>query len=151
MLQTTTGLRPIVSDHKRSADKTMRIRLFLALAFGTVTATELPPEVFNPNPKYGGPHTYKDPESKITFYVESDGRHVAAISEEGKMLWVRDPFVDAKLKPYRHPRPFIVKIERPSENDIGSIEGHFVMVSFSSSQFGILDIQNGKFIWLGQD
>jgi hypothetical protein len=37
------------------------------------------------------PHTYRDPDSGIIFYVETDGRHVSAINPDGKILWSRDP------------------------------------------------------------
>lgn len=49
------------------------------------------------------PFAYFDPNSGITFYVESDGRHLAAIDKNGKVLWVRNPFVDNNLCSYRLP------------------------------------------------
>jgi hypothetical protein len=51
--------------------------------------------------RFPGPQVYQDPASGTTLYVESDGRHVVAISKEGKLLWVRDIFKDAKLEFYR--------------------------------------------------
>jgi hypothetical protein len=39
------------------------------------TAPELPPQVI------------QDQKTKVVYYLESDRRHVAAISPEGKLLW----------------------------------------------------------------
>ena len=41
--------------------------------------------------RFPGPQVYKDPTSGTLFYVETDGRHVVAISSEGKLLWSKDP------------------------------------------------------------
>ena len=56
------------------------------------------------------PTSYRDPVSGIIFYVESDGRHITAISPKGQVQWVRNPFVDADLCPYRSAHPFIERI-----------------------------------------
>jgi hypothetical protein len=53
------------------------------------------------------PWTYRDPTSGDTFYVESDGRHLAAVDKNGKLLWVRNPFVDSGMCPYRSAHPYI--------------------------------------------
>jgi hypothetical protein len=106
------------------------------------------------------PHTFKDPDSGIVYYVESDGRHVTAINPEGKILWSRDPFADAKLDFYRTKTPRIVSIGR-LENDkshnwirkVMASKGttNFICITFNSTQFGCLDVENGHFILLGQD
>lgn len=88
------------------------------------------------------PHAYKDAESGIVFYVESDGRHISAISPEGKILWSRDPFADAHLPFYRTQTPRIVFI--------GRWRG-CVAISYSSTQSGNLDIKTGDFTFTGQD
>lgn len=59
---------------------------------------------------FPGPQVYKDPTSGTLLYVESDGRHVAAISGDGKLLWNRDPYKDADLAFYRTKKPQIVYI-----------------------------------------
>ena len=46
---------------------------------------------------FPGPQVCKDPTTGTLLYVESDGRHVAAISRDGKLLWNKDPFKDAHL------------------------------------------------------
>lgn len=106
---------------------------------------------------FRGAQVYKEKESGVVFYVESDSRHVAAIDPRGKLLWNRDPFVDAKLKPYRNQHPVIVLIGPPVEWMLKgpwiekSKATRFVRINFDSSQFGILNAETGDFIFLGQD
>jgi hypothetical protein len=116
---------------------------------------------------YGGPvpislpYKYKDPDSEITFEVESDGRHIVAVDADGKTLWRRDPFADARLKPYRTATPKIVYISNLRKDDAPhqwirkamEKEGvtNFICINFNSSQSGCLDIRNGNFTFLGQD
>lgn len=88
------------------------------------------------------PYAYRDADSGIVFYVESDGRHVSAISPDGKLLWSRDPFADAHLPLYRTRAPRIVFIGRDRGN---------LAVSFSSTQSGTLDVKTGDFTYTGQD
>jgi hypothetical protein len=93
------------------------------------------------------PHAiaYADSSSGILFYVESDGRHIAAISAQGTILWCRDPFAEAGLEPYRYARPVISWIGRSNREP-----GH-IGISYNSSQFGIADQKTGEFTFLGQD
>ena len=90
-----------------------------------------------------GPLTYRDARSGTIFYVESDGRHVAAIDRSGKVLWVRNPFEDAHLQPYRTAFPRIAYIGRGPH--------HYISIGYDSSQFGLLNVDNGDFSWKGQD
>jgi hypothetical protein len=103
------------------------------------------------------PHTYKDVDSGIVFYVESDGRHVTAIAPDSRILWSRDPFADAHLQPYRTHTPLIVyigKIDVADESHNWMLRGRtgrYIAISFNSSQFGIIDIKTGDFTFMGQD
>jgi hypothetical protein len=92
---------------------------------------------------------YKDTTANVIIYVETDGRHVVAISPDGRILWRKNPFVDAGLEPYREPRPTIVFVGRCGlrSEEVGKI----FCLSFSSSQFGEMDIATGKFTFSGQD
>jgi hypothetical protein len=36
------------------------------------------------------PQILQDPKTKVVYYLESDRRHVAAISPSGKLLWCRE-------------------------------------------------------------
>jgi hypothetical protein len=101
---------------------------------------------------FPGPQAYKDPDSGTLRYVETDGRHVAAISGDGKLLWNRDPFKDARLQFYRTDKPQIVYIGPVSQSDhsVGEPD-KFVAIVFNSSQFGVLRISDGEFRFHGQD
>jgi len=102
---------------------------------------------------FPGPQVYKDPTSGTLLYVESDGRHVAAISRDGKLLWNRDPFKDAHLPFYRTEKPQIVYIgpASKSHHPSGEKPERFVEISFNNSQFGLMRISNGEFHFSGQD
>jgi hypothetical protein len=121
------------------------------------------------------PQTYRDPESGIVFYVESDGRHLAAIDGNGKLLWVRNPFVDNNMCPYRSAHPYISKIgpaATPQFSDEAIVKelngqrsrtapayrrkelrpgSRFINIDFNSSQFGYVNVETGDFYDQGQN
>jgi len=127
----------------------------LVLPAGYATIPKLVEDWLRPEPEtdhhFTGPGVFKDKVSETIFYVESDGRHVSAVDQKGKILWHRDPFTDAKLEPYRRARPVICWIGPPSEWSIEGRKGKFIGIAFDSSQFGIINVANGEFICLGQD
>jgi hypothetical protein len=103
----------------------------------------------------GRPLSYLDKQTDTLLYLEGDGRHLAAISPTGKILWLRNPFVDAVLCPYRNKRPIILSIG-PARGSgliakLWKRKSHFVEIHFDSSQFGVVDIKNGDFIFAGQN
>ncbi len=102
---------------------------------------------------FPGPQVYKDPHSGTILYVESDGRHVAAISGDGKLLWNRDPFKDGHLTFYRTKKPQIIYVGPVSKSNPRAVPepDKFVVITFNSSQFGLLRVSNGEFLFLGQD
>ncbi len=102
---------------------------------------------------FPGPQSYRDSATGITFYVESDGLHVASISKEGKILWVRDPFHDAKLSDYRTHNPQIVSVGKGtwSVNGVRRRDVPALLIQFNSSQFGAMRISDGEFQLYGQD
>jgi hypothetical protein len=101
--------------------------------------------------------SYLDKKSGTLFYVESDGRHLAALSPLGDLLWVRNPFVDKNLCPYRLERPIIARIEAITDVHEAELikiwkrEGPFLEIYFNSSQFGAVDIKTGDFLFEGQN
>ncbi|MGD0478646.1 MAG: hypothetical protein ABSA42_00665 [Terracidiphilus sp.] len=102
---------------------------------------------------FPGPQAYRDAHSGTLYYVESDGRHVAAISKQGKLQWVRDPFKDAHLEAYRTDNAQIISIGEATwwgEGPPSQFRGR-VVITFNSSQFGALDPKNGDFVFLGQN
>jgi hypothetical protein len=106
---------------------------------------------------FPGPQVYKDPHSTTTLYVETDGRHVAAISGDGTLLWNKDPFKDGHLSFYRTKNPQIIYIgpvskSRPCAGPYaGGEPDNFAAITFNNSQFGLLRIGNGEFKFLGND
>jgi hypothetical protein len=106
---------------------------------------------------FPGPQVYKDMHSGTTLYVETDGRHVAAISSDGKLLWTKDPYKDAHIPSYRTENPQIVYIGSVSKSipDARPFAGRkpdkFVAITFNNSQFGLLRISTGEFDSIGQD
>ena len=104
-----------------------------------------------PEVQYGA-QAYREPHSGIILYVESDARHISAISPAGKLLWTRDPFKDAHLELYRTKLPQIAYIGRgPKAVWVKGNPRDFVELSFNSSQFGLLRISDGEFFWGGQN
>jgi hypothetical protein len=107
------------------------------------------------------PMSYKDPRTSITFYVESDGRHLAAIDSLGKLLWVRNPWEDSgAFCQYRTPRPVIASLKQTELTEIeranlkprgANLEHEFIALQFDSSQYGVLDESTGDFIPGGQN
>jgi hypothetical protein len=127
------------------------------------------PEQVPWNPSRAKSFSYVDPRTQITFYVESDGRHLAAIDSSGKLMWVRNPFEDSELCPYRSPRPVIdelktVEVTKDEPNYLNKRTGRqfrslgmadpshkFLKLTFDSSQFGLLDESTGDFLELGNN
>jgi hypothetical protein len=113
------------------------------------------------DPARAKPVSYKDPGTSIAFYVESDGRHLAAMDSQGKLLWVRNPWEDAHaFCPYRTPRPVVASLKaaeltelaRRNLKSIGRNPEHrFIAIEFDSSQFGVLDESTGDFFPGGQN
>jgi hypothetical protein len=104
------------------------------------------------------PMTYKDPQTSITLYVESDGRHVAAINADGTLLWVRDPFRGSRACPAEKAIPVIVRLKpQPSTTSLAEYLQRFgfeardqlVEVMFASNYFGYLDERTGDFVCIG--
>lgn len=103
------------------------------------------------------PVAFRDSHTGILLYAETDGRHLAAFEADGTLLWIRNPFEDSKLCPYRTVRPKISRIlpiervyQLQAEKYWGR-KGPFVQIEFNSSQFGAIDLKNGDFFGLGQN
>lgn len=97
------------------------------------------------DPQTVEPKVLVDPQTRITYYLESDGRHVSAIGSDGKLLWHRDPFTDGELWPYRVSKPVITYFEFARTGKKG------MAIGFNSSQFGVMDFAMGSFEFEGQD
>ena len=104
------------------------------------------------------PMTYKDPRTSIILYVETDGRHVAAINADGTLLWVRDPFKGSRACPAEQAIPVIASLKaQPSTASLAEYLGRFgfeagdqlIEIMFASNYFGYLDERTGDFVCIG--
>jgi hypothetical protein len=136
--------------------RTVAIVLALAAALLPVTAPVMAADDVPAPLREGYPAAitgliYQDAATKVIIYVETDGRHVAAISPDGKLLWRKDPFVDAKMQPYRLARPTISSIG-PAASILGgsTASGQFA-IHFTSSQMGLMSLATGQFRFMGQN
>jgi hypothetical protein len=129
------------------------MRLLLIFLFLQIPGTAQESHTYVSHASYPSVHAtvYKDPKTGTLLYVETDGRHVAAISPDGKLLWSRDPFEG--LPYYRTKDPQISGIGPPGKwpTDNGGKQGEFVAVYLTNSQFGLLRISDGEFEFEGQD
>jgi hypothetical protein len=111
------------------------------------------------DPSLARSFTYKDPRTAITFYVESDGKHVAAIDAAGKLLWVRSPFKDPD--PAETRTPVIDGIEA-AESPVPKYaqflqrlgfkaDRPYIRITSALRSFGIMDERTGDFILEGQN
>ena len=91
----------------------MKAAFLLAIVFSVQflsPAQEKTKRVLRYSEPFPGPQAYRDLKSGTLFYVETDGRHLEAISNGGKLLWVREPHEDAHVEYYRTDKPQIVYI-----------------------------------------
>jgi hypothetical protein len=93
------------------------------------------------------PKVLVEPTTHVIYYLESDGRHVTAMAADGSILWHRDPFNDAALRPYRVSKPVVVYFAFSTREP----KTPAIAINFNSSQFGIMDCATGNFHFSGQD
>ncbi|HEY1381358.1 MAG TPA: hypothetical protein VGF55_31445 [Gemmataceae bacterium] len=112
------------------------------------------------NTQMDAPISYKDAESGIIVYVETDRRHVAAIDPAGRVLWQRDLIVDGPVTFGPHApsgkKPSVISLRKPTERDVTSMKrsgksGDCVGVSFNNREWGLIDIRSGDYQSLGRD
>jgi hypothetical protein len=88
------------------------------------------------------PGTYRDVDSGIIFYVESDGRHVSAISSEGKILWSREPLQMRIFHCIEHTLRAAFSLAKQAR-----FSSYIQLVAVRD----ILDLKTGDFTFGGQD
>lgn len=59
------------------------------------------------------PPPYRDAKTGVTYRVGPDARQISATDSHGRVLWVRNPFVDTNMCPYRDAHPWITWIGAP--------------------------------------
>jgi hypothetical protein len=125
------------------------------------TKTMLKPDYAAWDSTRAKPLAFKDPRTLISFYVESDGRHLAAIDPNGTLLWVRNPYEDVPaFCPRGTARPVIGDIEvveiTPAyaitlKRRGANLSHQFITITFDSQQFGLVDESTGDFLPEGEN
>lgn len=93
--------------------------------------------------------TLTDKQNGNRFIIDKQRIYITAIDKNGKLLWKTDPAVDNNLEKYRTDRPTIVYFAFGSNRTKSKKE--VICLSYSNTQFGYLDKENGKFTFQGQD
>jgi hypothetical protein len=84
----------------------------------------------------------QDPKTKVTYYLESDLRHIAALSQNGKLLWC------CEIVPASTPRRVhIISFSFDDKDD------HLIDVTSNPTgpEYGIIHKQDGNHIFRGED
>jgi len=107
------------------------------------------------------PKIIRDPETRISYKLNADGRRITAVAPNGTVLWVRDPFRDGHLQPLRVTRPVITRFqlspgtkEEAEEGEhifLGDYSKRRIEIYFNSSQFGVVSLKTGRFVFVGQN
>lgn len=87
------------------------------------------------------------------YILDSARRVITAVNNTGKQLWQTDPRIDAKLHDYRSSRgQQIIYFKFNTDSDVSYyFKGLGIDITYSNSQFGIINCQTGKFHFRGQD
>ena len=99
------------------------------------------------------PQVLLDPTTKVVFYLESDRRHVAAISPDGKILWCSEIVSARGNKKRDDPGPLGIgtfRFDDPNDNVDGpKTGGGYLRVGIFGIGFGgltgYIDKKTGKF------
>ena len=115
--------------------------------------------------EYRGPAAYADRATETLFYVESDGRHVSAVRFDGHVLWTRDLYSDVKRVAWTSEASDdvteldriihgdikdrkIVSVTRAAPRDRAKV---YLLITFTSADFGVIDATSGELVSLGRD
>jgi hypothetical protein len=115
--------------------------------------------------EYRGPAAYADRATETLFYVESDGRHVGAIRFDGTVLWTHDLYSDVKRVAWTsEPSGDVAELDRIIHGEIKdrkivSItraaprdrDKVYLLITFTSGDFGVVDATSGEFVSMGRD
>jgi hypothetical protein len=140
MLARSSGFRSIVVGSRNVFSKLLRAFNPIQTEWSSLVVDPEPTDCHSPSPRdwplgpgrAGRPLSYLDKQTDTLLYLEGGGRHLAALSSSGKILWLKNP-IHEDLIARRWKR-----------------KGHFVAIQFDSSQFGVVDIKNGDFLFNGQ-
>jgi hypothetical protein len=94
------------------------------------------------------------------FYFESDGQRVTALDRDGHILWSRNPVEEAGVQGFRQDGraqwPAIIAAGPPLAWMIDVMRrrgavGDYLLITFNTKDFGLLDRHGGAFTPLGSD
>ena len=82
----------------------------------------------------------KDPRTGITFYVESDGRRLVALNQDGKLVWGVDVLEEANFKPYLG-EPVVRHLR---------LDGGSLWATCGKNDFVRIEVETGKVEYAGR-
>jgi len=106
------------------------------------------------------PMAFKHAKTGILLYFESDGLTAAAIDNDGKVLWHKNPAentaIRSRTKDGKEVRPVIYQAGSPGDSQVKDMKrrgfkGEFIIVSFSTGEGATLDIKTGEITVLGKN
>jgi hypothetical protein len=94
------------------------------------------------------PFTFKA-KTGILFYVESDGRHMSAIDENGKILWHKAPYDEKGVFAKQIKGRVIYRLLEADDSDLELMErrgkrGQYIRVSCGMHEVGLLNQNTGE-------
>jgi hypothetical protein len=89
------------------------------------------------------------------FILDSNKIFITAYDKSNKIIWRTDPYKNDSIPEYRTKRPFIIYFVFGKSPDYFSNkikEGlKVIWITYNNTQFGFIDIRNGKYYYCGQD
>jgi len=89
------------------------------------------------------------------FLLDSSHITITAFDKSNKRFWKTDPYEDNSIMEYRTKRPIIISYSFGLSPDYFSEEIKpglkVIWITYNNTQFGFIDIRNGKYYFCGQD
>ena len=105
--------------------------------------------------KPGAPIKLTDSLTNNYYILDSVRVMITAYDKTGKEIWKTDPYKDNKLPEYRMKRPVIVDFKFVTESwcyeDKLKKGTKTIWIIYINTQFGYINLNDGKFIFCGQD
>ena len=95
-----------------------------------------------------------DSVNKVKFILDSTQTLIIAIDFNDKKIWSTNPHRDNHINNYRTEKPKIIsfRLINPDPKRWDNWNDKSVIgISYSNSQFGLIDLKTGQFNFLGQD
>jgi hypothetical protein len=101
--------------------------------------------------------SFREEQTGVVVYAEPDRRHVAAVGDDGAVLWRRDLPAEAGVRPRRADvGPAVIHLGAPLDWQLRAVRGRwgagpYVGVGFNDKSFGLLDVWAGAYTPMGND